>query len=104
MRKIGFILTVISLTIISCGPKPGKSISSITKEIDNYKSKVDANANLQEETIEGALTDTDGFKDIGQFNYTVYSDRNNNDLVKIKNIEITDKTISETNPVLNVLG
>ncbi len=80
----------------SCGPKPSKSIANITKEIDTYISNVDANSNLKEETIEGALTDLEGFKDIGKFKYTVYFDGQNNHLYKIKNVEMTDKTISET--------
>ncbi|HUH29459.1 hypothetical protein [Gelidibacter sp.] len=80
----------------SCGPKPSKSIGDIIKEIDTYISKVDANSNLKEETIEGALTDREGFKDIGKFKYTVYVDGQNNQLYKIKNVEMTDKTIFET--------
>lgn len=80
----------------SCGPKPSKSIADITKEIDTYISSVDANSDLKEETIEGALTDLEGFKDIGKFKYTVYFDAKSDQLYKIKNVEMTDKTISET--------
>lgn len=80
----------------SCGPKPSKSVVDIKKEIDTYISNVDANSNLKEDTIEGALTDLDGFKDIGNFKYTVYFDEASKQLYKIKNVERTDKTLSET--------
>lgn len=95
MRKSLPILFAIIL-FVSCGPKPSKSIAVITKETDVYISKSDANSNLKEEVIEGALTDTEGFKDIGKFKYTVYFDDQTNKLIKIKNIEITDKALSET--------
>lgn len=80
----------------TCGPRPSKSIADITKEIDDYISNVDDNSDLKVETIEGALTDLEGFKDIGKFKYTVYFDGQSNHLYKIKNVEMTDKTISET--------
>ncbi|MEO8773097.1 MAG: hypothetical protein ABI263_08085 [Gelidibacter sp.] len=80
----------------SCGPKTSKSIADISKETNVYVSKIDANSNLKEEMIEGALADIEGFKDIGKFKYTVYFDEQTNELFKIKNVEITDKTISET--------
>lgn len=95
MKKAFQILFAITL-FFSCGPKPSKSIAVITKETNAYISKVDANSNLKEEMVEGALTDTKGFKDIGKFKYTVYFDEQTNKLFKIKNIEMTDKTISET--------
>lgn len=82
--------------VASCGPKPSKSVAEIITEIDTYSSTIDANSNLKEETIEGALTDNEGFKDIGKFKYTVYFDGQSNQLYKIKNIETTDKAISET--------
>ena len=96
MRKIVLILSVISFTIVSCGTKPSKSLNTITKDVDAYKTSVDSNVNLQKETIEGALADTDGFKDIGHFTYTVYFDATTKSLVKIKNVEQTDSKVSET--------
>ncbi|WP_299393034.1 hypothetical protein [uncultured Gelidibacter sp.] len=79
----------------SCGPKPGKSTASLTTEINSYVSQVDANKNLKQETIEGALTDTQGFKDIGNYKYTVYFDEQSNTLYKIKNVETTAETLTE---------
>lgn len=95
MRNVFHILIILAL-FASCGPKPNQSIADITKITDTYISKVDAKTNLKEEMIEGALTDAEGFKDIGKFKYTVYFDGQTNELFKIKNIEMTDKTISET--------
>jgi len=95
MRKAVQIVIILVL-FASCGPKPSKSIAHVTKEIDTYILKVDAKTNLKEERIEGALTDAEGFKDIGKFKYTVYFDEKTNELYKIRNIEMTDKTISET--------
>lgn len=95
MTKYFQILLVLVL-FTSCGSKPSKSIAVITKETDAYISKVDANSSLQEEMMEGALSDAEGFKDIGKFKYTVYFERKTKALYKIQNVEITDKTISET--------
>lgn len=93
--KVFQILFAITL-IVSCGPKTSKSIAVITKETDTYISKVNANTSLKEETIEGALTDTEGFKDIGSFKYTTFFNEQSKQLYKIKNVEKTDKTITET--------
>ena len=93
--KVFQILLVLAF-FFSCGPKPSKSIAVITKETNTYISLVDANSNLVEEMIEGALADAEGFEDIGKFKYTVYFDGQTNELFKIKNVEITDKNISET--------
>lgn len=86
----------IALILVSCGPKPSDSITVVSKETNAYTVEVDGNSHLKEETIEGALTDADGFKDIGKFKYSVYYDAATNLLYKIKNVEITDATISET--------
>lgn len=95
--KTRFLQILFAITLfVSCGPKPSKSIAVITKETNAYITKADTNSNLREETIEGALTDTDGFKDIGKFKYTVFFDGQTNALFKIKNIEIIEKAISET--------
>ncbi len=94
MRKVLQILLAITL-FVSCGPKPSKSIAETIKEINTYISEIDSNSNLKEEMIEGALTDAEGFKDIGEFKYSVYFDGKTNQLHKIKNIENTDKKISE---------
>ncbi len=94
MKKAFQILLAITI-FVSCGPKPSKSIAMITKETNAYISKIDSNSNLKEEMIEGALTDAEGFKDIGKFKYSVYFDEKSKELMKIKNVEMTDKTISE---------
>lgn len=95
MRKALQILFTITL-FVSCGPKPSKSNAVTTNETNAYISKIDTSSNIKEEMIEGALTDEEGFKDIGTFKYTVYFDGKSNTLYKIKNVEMTDKTISET--------
>ncbi|OBX22520.1 hypothetical protein LX77_02143 [Gelidibacter algens] len=89
------ILFAITL-FVSCGPKPSKSLSVITKETNTYISKVEVNANFKTEVTEGALTDTEGFQDIGKFKYTVFFDSQTKGLYKIHNIEITNTSISET--------
>ena len=95
--KLKSILPIALLTIIfSCGPKITTSTDQLVKEIESYASKVDANKRLKETTTEGALTDVDGFKDIGTFKYYVLFEESTNELYRIKNIEKTDKTITET--------
>lgn len=94
--KIKFFQILFAVIVLaSCAPKTGKSMAITTKETDTYISKVNANTNLKHEMIEGALTDSEGFKDIGNFRYTVFFDEKTEALYKIKNLEITDKTISE---------
>jgi len=80
----------------SCGLKTPKSVANITEETNAYVSKINANTSLKEETTEGALTDAEGFKDIGQFKYTVYFDEQTKTLYKITNVETTTETVSET--------
>src|SRR5690606_27175447 len=97
MNKLKSILSIILLTILcSCEQKAVTSTDKLVKETETYTSKVDANKNLKETTTEGALTDIDGFKDIGTFKYDVLFDESTNELYRIKNIEKTDKTTSET--------
>ena len=97
MNNLKSILSIVSLAILcSCGPKTVTSTDQLVKETETYISKVDANKDLKETTTEGALTDIDGFKDIGTFKYHVLFDENKNELYRIKNIEKTDKTITET--------
>ncbi|MEO6348367.1 MAG: hypothetical protein ABIO60_10715 [Aquaticitalea sp.] len=84
-------------TLCSCGAKKAVvNKEELKKEAISYISNVDNNNNLKKEVIEGALTDSEGFKDIGTFKYTVYFDVNSNKLFKIKNVEMTDKTITES--------
>lgn len=92
------IYTLIILVISSsCGSKKAAvNREEFTKEVNSYVSKVDANNNLEKEVTEGALTDAEGFKDIGTFKYTVYFDEKTNELYKIINIERTTDTVDET--------
>lgn len=89
------ILVAITL-FVSCGPKPSKSLSVITKETNAYISKTESSSNFKTEVTEGALTDTEGFQDIGKFKYTVFFDAQTKSLYKIHNIEMTNATSSET--------
>lgn len=91
-----YYLYLMLVVLVSCGTKMTKDPESITKEIKLYSETIDSNKSLEKETIEGALTDAEGFKDIGTFKYTVFFDKDTNNLVKIENVETTDKTNTET--------
>lgn len=95
--KIKSIITIITISLLySCGSKKGAiSQEGMIKEINSYAQTVDNNGNLKKEITEGALTDTEGFNDIGTFKYTVHFDTKTNQLYKIENIETTDRTVSE---------
>ncbi len=97
MKNKFILLAIMTATMFSCGSK--KSIVNkevLIKEIDSYVSKVDSNKGLKSEIIEGALTDAEGFNDIGTFKFTVFFDEGTNEVFKIENIEKTDQAISET--------
>ena len=96
MKFKSIIAFIVIATLYSCGPKVANDSNAIVIETKSYISKVDSNKKLNSEVTEGALTDTEGFNDIGTFKYTVYFDSNNKQLYKIKNIEKTSKTMSET--------
>lgn len=97
MNNLKSILSIVLLaTLCSCGPKTLTNTDQLLKKTEMYTSKVDANKKLKETTTEGALTDIDGFKDIGTFKYDVLFDESSNALYRIKNTEKTDKTITET--------
>lgn len=89
-------LIFLLLTVFSCGTKTNLSTDAVIAETEKKVSKIDANKDLKETKTEGALTDKEGFKDVGAFKYYVLFDENSNELSKIKNIEITNKTITET--------
>lgn len=95
MRKHHLYLVLI-IILVSCGPKVSKNSESLIKEIIAHSANTDADKTLKTEVTEGALTDVEGFKDIGTFKSTVYFDKETSRLLKIKNVEITDKTITET--------
>src|SRR5690606_9142925 len=94
MRKLNLYLILI-VALVSCGPKVSKSPENIMKEVEVYTSKIDKDKGVKNEVVEGALTDNEGFKDIGKFKYTVFFNEDTKELLKIENIEITDKTIKE---------
>lgn len=96
MNRITILTAVIGMTLFSCGSKTVTSADQLVKETETYTSKTDANSNLKETLTEGVLTDIEGFKDIGTFKYYVLFDENTNELYRIKNIEKTEKTITET--------
>src|SRR5690606_28339096 len=72
------------------------SKEDLIKEANVYATEIDNNKNLKTEVTEGALTDADGFKDVGTFKYTVYYDEASKELYKIENIEKIEDTIMET--------
>lgn len=92
------IISIFIITILySCGSKKAAiNQDSLVEEINSYVTTIDTNKNLKKEVTEGALTDSEGFKDIGTFKYTVYYDETSKELFKIENVETTDKTIIET--------
>lgn len=101
--KIKSIITILLISMLySCGTKKSAvnkqeiTKDDLVKTVNAYVSKVDSNTNLKKEVIEGALTDAEGYKDIGTFKYTVFYDENTKELFKIENIEKTDETIHET--------
>jgi hypothetical protein len=95
--KLKSLIAVIIISVLnSCGPKVGKDSNAILKDTKTHISKIESNKNLKSEVTEGALTDAEGFNDIGTFKYTVYFDENTKELFKIKNVEKTSKTTTET--------
>ncbi len=94
--KTNTLLIIFGILMFSaCGTKPNQSVAKLTQEINSYVSEVNANSTLKQDVIEGALTDMDGFKDIGTFKYTVYFDAPSNTLHKIKNVETTTQVVTE---------
>lgn len=89
-------LIVVCFLVVSCGTKTGINKEMVIKESQSTAAKTDANKSLKENKTEGALTDLEGFKDIGTFKYSEFYDETTNELFKIKNVEITDKTLTET--------
>ncbi len=84
------------LTVFSCATKTAINTDTMIAETEKKVAEIDSNNQLKETLTEGALTDKKGFKDVGTFKYTVLFDEASNALFRIKNVEITDKTITET--------
>lgn len=97
MKIKSILAIVIIITLFSCGSKKAVvNKEELIKEINLYVSTVDNDNTLKKEVTDGALTDLEGFKDIGTFKYTVYFDEKTKELFKIENVEKTDNNISET--------
>ncbi|MCK7589718.1 hypothetical protein M0G43_03955 [Subsaxibacter sp. CAU 1640] len=96
MKIKSLLVFSIIVAFYSCGSKKSAvSKEELIKATNDYVQKVDK-MTLKTEVTEGALTDAEGFKDIGTFKYTVYFDENTNELFKINNVEKTSETIDET--------
>lgn len=103
--KLKSIFTILMVTTLySCGPKFNSNSSNVKSmqdareemaTIKNHIKAIDSNNNLKEEITEGALTDQEGLNDIGSFKYTVYFDEESRELIRIKNVEITNESITE---------
>lgn len=91
-----YLYLVLAVILVSCGTKVPKDLESLIKEVELYSERIDIDKSLESKTIEGALTDAEGFKDIGKFKYTVFFNKESKDLVKIVNVETTDKAMTET--------
>ena len=94
MRKRHLYLVLV-VVLVSCGTKVSKNPESLIKEVELYSAEIDSGKALETDIIEGTLTDGEGFEDIGKFKSTVFFNKETKELLKIKNIEITDKTITE---------
>ncbi|WP_037348820.1 hypothetical protein [Sediminibacter sp. Hel_I_10] len=94
MKKLCLYSVVLGL-MLSCGPKTTASKTEVVNTTKTYVSEVESNTKLKAITKKGALTDLEGLQDIGYFTYTEYVDAETNALLRIKNVETTDKTITE---------
>ncbi|WP_100613508.1 hypothetical protein [Confluentibacter citreus] len=86
---------VLGIVLVSCGTKVSKNPESLIKEVELHSAKIDSDKALGTDITEGALTDAEGFKDIGKFKSTVVFNKETSELLKITNVETTDKTITE---------
>lgn len=96
MNQFKIILLLTLSLLFSCATKTPQSTASQVKAIDDFVATFNAKSSLKETVTEGVLTDTKGFEDIGTFKYYRLYDENSNALYRIKNVETTDKTITET--------
>lgn len=94
--RIRLLYLVLVIVLVSCGTKVSKNPESLIKEVELYSAEINEDKSLKVEVTEGALTDNEGFKDIGKFNSSVFFNKETNELLKIINVETTDKTITET--------
>ncbi|GAA0738120.1 hypothetical protein [Gaetbulibacter jejuensis] len=91
-------IVIVFLIFASCSPEINqettfvKSFEDLKEEIiafKNYEREVKNNKNLKQEIAEVISTDTTRFK------HSVFYNEKTNELFRIKNIEITDKTLVE---------
>lgn len=94
MRK-HLLFLVLGIVLVSCGTKVSKNPEILIKEVELHSAAIDADKALETDITEGALTDGEGFEDIGKFKSTVFFNKETNELLKITNVETTDKTITE---------
>lgn len=95
MRIKKLSLGLLFLTIIACGSKTVKSSDAVLKDTKAIVEKINSNTQLEASVVEGVLTDASGTKDTGHFKYSVYFDAQTKILNRIKNVETTQKTVTE---------
>ena len=93
--KVLIMITVFA-ALWSCGSKPSTTKSASLTEAQNWVAQIDTDSKLKSEKTSGALTDAKGFEDIGRFDYTVFYTEANRELIKIRNVEITSQTVTES--------
>ena len=85
--------------MFSCGTKAttNKTLKAPdeVEEFLKYSSSVIGDKSLMQKKFKGALTDEKGFEDVGAFEYSTYYDFKKRELVRISNLEITDKKVLE---------
>ncbi|QDO93405.1 hypothetical protein FNB79_05245 [Formosa sediminum] len=92
MKVKGILIIVICATVWSCGVNKHLDSSNLISDIEAYISKVDSDNSLEESTVEGALTDTEGFEDIGTFKSHRRFNPTTKTLYRIENIENIENT------------
>lgn len=94
MKVKSTLLILITSFIYSCGSVSKETQVKNKIATDSYVTKIENNNTLKVKNTKGALTDTEGFKDIGTFEYSIFFD-DSNELLKIINIETTNNTVKE---------
>lgn len=90
-----FTLFLLFLIVIACGTKVSKSTDAMQKEVYVLVEKTNTNSSLEQSVVEGALTNASGTADIGSFKIQYFFDAETKTLLRIKNIETTNKILTE---------
>lgn len=90
-----FTLFLLFLIVIACGTKVSKSTDVMQKEVYVLVEKTNTNSSLEQSVVEGALTNASGTADIGSFKIQYFFDAETKTLLRIKNIETTNKILTE---------